>query len=79
MSGITMLTPELTHCILQKWLTPPYEPRVLLTRPSHMTQLFLKCIQGVLTMLRCWKLGYGQRNCGWMAKADHTFHNLGKL
>ena len=30
-------------------------------------------------MLRCWKLGYGQRNCGWMAKADHTFHNLGKL
>jgi len=25
MSGMIMLAPELTHCILQKWLTPPYE------------------------------------------------------
>ena len=24
-SGIITLTPELTHCILQKWLTPPCE------------------------------------------------------
>ena len=29
------------------------EPRLLLTRPSHMTQLFLKCIQDFLTMLVC--------------------------
>ena len=38
---------RLTHCILQKWrfCATGSKARVLLTRSSHITQLFLKCIR----------------------------------
>ena len=47
-SGIILLTPELKHCILQKWLTPPYETQCFACATQSYDTTLTKAYSGGL-------------------------------